>query len=149
MAVANSLQMLRTVIMDFSVIKLHFSRRLAGLAQIAVGGRLSRRLGGLVRGTNRPGTNRSGTKRLHIGSSLSKGNRSCCEILKMHKKAYTRINWKTFRNVNSLSLNVLRLCPCIVHKFKWEIWASVWSIRNLTSRALWLVISKTFYISIH
>src|SRR6218665_3127653 len=69
MAVANCLQMLKTVIMDFSVIKPHFSRRLsrlffsvgsrlsrifrgrlAGLAQIAAGGRLSRRLGGLGRG---------------------------------------------------------------------------------------------------
>jgi len=68
MAVANSLQMLKTVIMDFSLIKLHFSRRLsrsfsaaglrlshifrgrlASLAQIAAGGRLSRRVEGLKR----------------------------------------------------------------------------------------------------
>jgi len=67
MAVANSLKMLKTVIMDFSEIKPHFSRRLsrlfysagsrlsrifhgrlAGLAQIAAGSWLSRRLGGLV-----------------------------------------------------------------------------------------------------
>jgi len=31
MAMANSLQLLKTVIMDFSVIKLHFSRRLSRL----------------------------------------------------------------------------------------------------------------------
>src|SRR6218665_2435655 len=67
MAVVNSLQMLKTVIMDFTVIKPHFSwrlsrlffsassrlsrifrGRLAGLAQIAAGGRLSRRLRGLA-----------------------------------------------------------------------------------------------------
>src|SRR6218665_3544568 len=66
MGVANSLHMLKTVIMDFSVIKPHFSRRLsrlffsassrlshifhdrpAGLAQISADGRLSRRLEGL------------------------------------------------------------------------------------------------------
>src|SRR6218665_1646721 len=69
MAVANSLQMLKTVIMDFSVIKPHFSwwlsrllfsagswlsrifrGRLASLAQIAAGSRLSRRFGGLYLG---------------------------------------------------------------------------------------------------
>src|SRR6218665_214995 len=63
--------MLKTVIFDFSVIKPHFSRRLsrlffsavsrlsrifrgrlAGVAEIAAGGRLSRRPGGLATGVN-------------------------------------------------------------------------------------------------
>src|SRR6218665_581443 len=75
MAVANCLQMLKTVIMGFSVIKPHFSRRLSrlffsagsrlsrifcgrltGLAQFAAGGRLSRRLGGLINSDQIPGS---------------------------------------------------------------------------------------------
>jgi len=82
MTVPNSLQMLNAAIINFSVIKPHFPRRLsrlffsagsrlsrifrgqlAGLAQITAGGRLSRRLGGLAL------TLQSGEKGLRISPS--------------------------------------------------------------------------------
>ena len=89
MAVANSLQMLKTVIMNFSVIKPHFSRRLsrsffaagsrlsricrgrlAGLAEIAAGCRLRRRLGGLDRAITQSEGSRPSNSRIDAYDTL-------------------------------------------------------------------------------
>src|SRR6218665_1190907 len=63
MGVANSLQMLKTVIMDFSVIKPHFSRRLSRLF-FSASSRLSRIF------HNRPASLAQGTANMGVANSL-------------------------------------------------------------------------------